>query len=252
MSKLRGSRRLISYLGMIALIGSLIFGLLGYSSTNREIENIKDNLLTRHVENNISLTQKYMEGSYGKLSLGNGTLLDKDGNSIQDDTTFVDSVMEDLGDQVTIFVREKDNFRRIATNVMNEDVRATGTYLGKDHNAYDEVLSGETYIGEADVLGENYYTAYQPIKDDNENVIGVLFVGVPTASLDTLEDVHYEEMTRINMTVLILRGIALASLIILVTLTLLDQKRIRAENKRLIREYEAEEEDRVKKKDNIE
>lgn len=243
-------RRLISYLGMIALIGSLIFGLLGYSNTNREIENIKDNLLTRHVENNISLTQKYMEGSYGTLTLGNGTLLDKDGNSIQDDTTFVDSVMEDLGDQVTIFVREKDNFRRIATNVMSDDVRATGTYLGKDHNAYDEVLAGETYIGEADVLGENYYTAYQPIKDNNENVIGVLFVGIPTTTLDTMEDVHYEEMSRINMTVLILRGIALASLIVLVTLTLVEQKRIRVENKKLIEEYIAEE--KARKKDKME
>lgn len=168
-----------------------------------------------------------MNGNYGKLTAGKGTLLDKDGNSIEEDTNFVDSVMEDLGDQVTIFVRENDNFRRIATNIMNDNKRATGTYLGKDHKAYETVLNGDIYIGEADVLGENYYTAYEPISDDNGNVIGLLFIGVPTKTLDTITDVHYAEVNRINTIILALRAVALGSLIALVTLSLMEQRALR-------------------------
>lgn len=238
-------KALISYVGMIALIASLIFGLLGYSSTNREIENIKTNLLTRHMENNIILTRKYMNGNYGKLTAGKGTLLDKDGNSIEEDTNFVDSVMEDLGDQVTIFVRENDNFRRIATNIMNDNERATGTYLGKDHKAYETVLNGDIYIGEADVLGENYYTSYEPISDDNGNVIGLLFIGVPTKTLDTITDVHYAEVNRINTIILALRAVALGSLIALVTLSLMEQRALRKN----VNQLEAALEDEKEKKE---
>lgn len=216
-------KRLISYFGMISLVASLIFGLLGYSSTNSEIENIKTNLMKRHMENNIILTRKYMNSNFGKLYAGKGTLIDMNGKSIEDDTVFVDSVMEDLGDQVTVFVRDSDNFRRISTNILNDNVRATGTYLGKDHRAYETVMNGDLYIGEADVLGENYYTAYEPIKDDNENVIGLLFIGVPTESLDTITDVHYQEVGRINILVFILRIFALASLTALVTLSLMEE-----------------------------
>ena len=238
-------KALISYAGMTALIASLIFGLLGYSSTNREIENIKTNLLTRHMENNIILTRKYMNGNYGKLTAGKGTLLDKDGNSIEEDTNFVDSVMEDLGDQVTIFVRENDNFRRIATNIMNNNERATGTYLGKDHKAYETVLNGDIYIGEADVLGENYYTAYEPISDDNGNVIGLLFIGVPTKTLDTITDVHYAEVNRINTIILALRAVALGSLIALVTLSLMEERALRKN----VNQLEAALEDEKEKKE---
>ncbi|MDO5649152.1 MAG: Cache 3/Cache 2 fusion domain-containing protein [Gallicola sp.] len=218
-------KKLVSYIGMIALIASLIVGLLGYTSTNRQIEEIKNHLLTNHVKNNITLTKKYMDANYGGLTLGKGTLLDKDGNSIEDDTKFVDSVMEDLGDQVTVFVREKEDFRRISTNIMNEDNRATGTYLGTDHNAYKTVMKGEIYIGEADVLGDNYYTAYEPLKDENENVIGILFIGIPMDYLDNILGVHYREMGRINGIVFGLRAIALASLIVLVSMSVIEQRR---------------------------
>ncbi|WP_353095639.1 Cache 3/Cache 2 fusion domain-containing protein [Tissierella praeacuta] len=208
--------KLIAYCGMIALLASLIVGLLGFSYSTKEIDNIKNQLLKNHVENNINLTMKYINNSYGTLTQGDGTLLDSDGNSIEGRFGVVDTVLEDLGDKSSIFVKVNDDFKRISTNIMSdENERAIGTFLGNEHNAYQTVMNGELYIGDAEILGESYYTAYQPIKDKNNNIIGLLFVGTPTRILDNIIKVHDAEMSKINILIIVLRTISLGSLIAL-------------------------------------
>ena len=210
--------KLIAYCGMIALLGSLILGLLGFSSYTNDINHVKNQLLKKHVENNINFSMKYIKNSYGTLSQGYETLLDSDGNSIEGEFEVVDSILEDLGDKSTIFVKINDDFKRISTNIMtDENQRAVGTYLGTDHKAYETVMKGELYIGEAEILGDNYYTAYEAIKDINNNVIGLLFIGMPTEALDNLIEVHDEKMNKINILIIVLRAISLGSLIVLVS-----------------------------------
>lgn len=214
--------KLIAYCGIIALLASMIVGLLGLSNNTNDINNIKNQLLKKNVENNINLTMKYINNSYGTLTQGDETLLDKHGNSIEGRFRVVDTVLEDLGDKSTIFVKVKDDFKRISTNIMSdENERSIGTYLGKDHNAYQTSINGELYIGEAKILGENYYTAYQPIKDKNNNVIGLLFVGTPTKLLDNIIKVHDVKMNKINILISILRVISLGSLIALISASML-------------------------------
>ena len=209
--------KIIAYSGILALLASMIIGLLGFSNNTRDIEHIKNQLLTMHVENNIKLSLKYILSSYGTLTHGNGTLLDENGNSIEGKYGVVDSVLEDVGDQSTIFVKVNNDFKRISTNVMSsENERAIGTYLGTDHNAYDTVMRGDIYIGEAKILGDNYYTAYDPIKDENNNVIGLLFVGVQTEKLDAIINVHDTKMNNIDILIIIFRTISLGALIALV------------------------------------
>lgn len=198
---------------------------MGFSHSTKDIENIKNQLLRRHVENNINLTMKYIESSYGTLTQGDGTLLDSNGNSIEGRHEVVDSILEDLGDKSTIFVKEKDDFKRISTNIMDaNNERAIGTYLGTDHNAYEAVMNGDLYIGEAEILGDNYYTAYKPIKDQNENVIGLLFVGIPTETLDNIINAHDVKMSKINILIIIFRAISLGALIALVGASVSDKK----------------------------
>lgn len=210
--------KLIAYSGMIALLASMIVGLIGFSVSTKDINDIKNQLLRKQVENNINLTLKYIHNSYGTLTQGDETLLDSNGNSIEGRFGVVDSVLEDLGDKSTIFVKVQDDFKRISTNIMSDvDVRAIGTFLGKDHKAYDTVMEGNIYIGEAEILDVSYYTAYRPIKDKNGNVIGLLFVGTPTKTLDQITKVHDSKMSKINILIIILRAISLGSLIALVS-----------------------------------
>lgn len=214
--------KLIAYFGMIALLASMVVGLLGFSSRAEDINDIKNQLLRTHVVNNIHLKMKYINNSYGRLTQGDGTLLDKDGKSIEGRFGVVDTVLENLGDKATIFVKIRDDFKRISTNIMSDkDERAMGTYLGSDHNAYDTVMKGEVYVGEAEILDENYYTAYEPLKDKNGNVIGLLFVGTQTRRLDNIVELHDEKMNKVDIAIIVLRTISLGSLIALVSISVL-------------------------------
>jgi two-component system NtrC family sensor kinase len=67
---------------------------------------------------------------------------------------------------------------RISTNVgTKEGERAIGTRIAED--VYNKVLiEGERWIERAFVVNNWYFTAYEPIKDIENNIIGVLYVGI--------------------------------------------------------------------------
>jgi two-component system, NtrC family, sensor kinase len=67
---------------------------------------------------------------------------------------------------------------RISTNVKNADgSRALGTLVSGE--VYDAVLKeGRRWVGEAFVVNATYITAYEPIRDINGVIIGMLYVGV--------------------------------------------------------------------------
>ena len=67
---------------------------------------------------------------------------------------------------------------RISTNVMNQDgSRAIGTLIAKD--VYEAVLErGERWIARAFVVNDWYITAYEPIKNAEGEIIGILYVGI--------------------------------------------------------------------------
>jgi methyl-accepting chemotaxis protein len=101
---------------------------------------------------------KLMAGSY--VTNGNYELPDK--------------IKEIFGGTATIFMGDT----RVSTNVLKEDGnRAVGTKL--QGLAYDAIFKeGKPYRGETTILGIPYFTAYDPIRNDKGETIGVLYVGV--------------------------------------------------------------------------
>jgi hypothetical protein len=90
----------------------------------------------------------------------------------------VDEVQKEAGGTATIFVRSGDEFVRVATNVKKDDgSRAIGTILDPKGKAVAAIAKGESYFGEADILGKPYVTGYEPIRDANNKVIGAYYVG---------------------------------------------------------------------------
>jgi methyl-accepting chemotaxis protein len=89
----------------------------------------------------------------------------------------VDKLVAIAGGTATVFLGDT----RISTNVMKDDgTRATGTPLVGV--AKDVVLNrGQSYRGEADILGVPYFTAYDPLLDKTGRTFGVLYVGVKQA-----------------------------------------------------------------------
>ena len=67
---------------------------------------------------------------------------------------------------------------RISTNVRDDDgTRAIGTRVSEE--VYDKVLlEGIPWVGRAFVVNAWYITAYEPIEDLRDNIIGMLYVGM--------------------------------------------------------------------------
>ncbi len=90
-------------------------------------------------------------------------------------TGMVDDIVDILGGTATLFQDEI----RISTTVLNDSgQRAIGTV--SSDLVQDAVLKGgKTYIGEAVVVGKQYMTDYQPLRDPQGRILGMLYVGIP-------------------------------------------------------------------------
>jgi nitrogen fixation negative regulator NifL len=112
------------------------------------------------------------------------------GKSITKDYTFVDRVQKLVGGTCTVFQRiEGDRLLRISTNVLRANgTRAVGTYLPASSEVAKTILRGETYRGRAFVVNAWYITAYEPIRNEYNEIIGALYVGTPEQSALSLKE----------------------------------------------------------------
>lgn len=116
----------------------------------------------------------------------------KGSNAIRPDIEVCDRFTAMTGGSVaTIFKKEGDDFRRIATSLTKEDgTRAVGTFLGKNHPGYRYLIVGEPYVGKANLFGKEYMTKYVPVKSETGEVTGILFIGFHITNIlnDLLSD----------------------------------------------------------------
>jgi two-component system NtrC family sensor kinase len=113
---------------------------------------------------------------------------------------------------------------RISTNVHNEDgSRAIGTRIASD--VYQLVIvNGNRYVGRAFVVNDWYITAYEPIKDYDGKIIGILYVG--------LLEQKYSDIR--NHAILIFSSITITGIILSILLALLLSRGISSSIKKLV------------------
>ena len=103
------------------------------------------------------------------------------------DSGIIDGFTARSGAVGTIFVRNGDDFTRIATSVKKQNgERALGTDLDRSHPAFVKLLRGDSYTGYAMLFGTQYLTNYEPLRDARGALIGVLFVGIDVSDLFTV------------------------------------------------------------------
>jgi len=105
------------------------------------------------------------------------------------DHRIVDRATSYVGGNATLFVYDEasQQFVRRTTNVKKENGdRAVGTQLAADHPGQAMLRRGEAYKGPAILFGRRFYTAYQPVFSPAGKVIGIVYVGIPTAQLDAM------------------------------------------------------------------
>lgn len=103
------------------------------------------------------------------------------------------------------------NDLRISTNVRNEQgERAIGTLLSAE--VKNSVLGeGRAWIAPAFVVNDWYITAYEPIRDIDSGIIGVLYVG-------TLERPYHDAANRVMTSFSLIAGTSVAVLLVILWL----------------------------------
>ncbi|MAN77941.1 MAG: hypothetical protein CML24_12305 [Rhizobiales bacterium] len=125
------------------------------------------------------------------------------------DNTLIDKITQVTGETATVFVwdEETQDFWRRTTNIIKPDgTRAIGTELGQTGAVYPVVMSGETFLGEAVILGNPYFTAYQPITAPDGEILGILYVGVEKAKIVALQDQVLMLLAGLSLAVFLVAG----------------------------------------------
>ncbi|MEP3274916.1 MAG: methyl-accepting chemotaxis protein [Stappiaceae bacterium] len=114
----------------------------------------------------------------------------------------IDEVGLMTGETATVFawdVETKDFWRKTTNIVKPDGNRAVGTPLGKNGAVYPIVTKGDTFRGEAVILGKPYYTIYQPIFTPAGETIGILYAGVEKTAINASVT---EMMTKFGLSII--------------------------------------------------
>ncbi len=118
------------------------------------------------------------------------------------DHAMIDTIGRMTGETATVFVwdAQQRDFIRKTTNIIKADGnRAVGTPLGQNGAVYPVVMKGQTYRGEAVILGKPYFTIYAPVIGSGGAPVGVLYAGVERTKIMAGVDMM---MSRLAMAVL--------------------------------------------------
>ncbi|CAF1837708.1 methyl-accepting chemotaxis protein TlpC [Bacillus subtilis] len=147
----------------------------------KEITESLKQMATEKAKGDLALSSTYIDDVMsGDWQVKNNKLY-KGQTQINGNEDIVDLLGEKTGDTITIFQGDT----RVATNVMKNGERAVGTQASSEVIAA-VLKKGKRFYGQADVAGSSYQTAYMPLKDQNGNIIGMLYTGANQSILASL------------------------------------------------------------------
>lgn len=207
---LKLTQKVTSLILFTVLVAMLSLGLVTWTTIS---DKVREDVISRQSES-IRVAAQILESHFETVSVTRDAIGDISNIAVKSMPTFENHQMIDLigsvtGETATVFAwdSETQDFWRKTTNIKKDNgQRAVGTPLGKKGAVYPIITKGETFVGEAVILGIPYYTLYQPIFAENRQVVGILYVGLERANVDAI-------LSDISMS-LLLSGL-LAGLVIL-------------------------------------
>ncbi|WP_400243804.1 methyl-accepting chemotaxis protein [Niallia sp. JL1B1071] len=153
---------------VVILFLSIIIGCVTYFQVNKAMKDV----FSDRVRVVSDLGYNWLDETYkGDWAIKDGELY-KGNVKINDNSELLDKIGEVTSGIANIFQGDTT----VATNVIVNGERRIGQ---KADTSISEVVlkTEETYVGEADIAGQEYLTMYKPLKDKNGNVIGMWMVG---------------------------------------------------------------------------
>jgi len=182
--RLRARISIGTRLSMLAIFCAAVALVATVAVTVRDADNELNRQGFRQLDANMRVAWDVL-GSRGKEFAVDGEKLLLGGKPLNGDPELVDRVKTAVGGVATVFLGDL----RITTNIQRPDgTRAIGTKLAPGA-VYDTVLrDGRPFRGPNIILGQPYFTAYDPIKDASGKTIGILFVGIPESDFTSAID----------------------------------------------------------------
>ena len=161
----------------IVVVACVLMGAIGYIRLEDAFAKALQMKATSDVQSLSEILDYRFEGDWhlqdGKLYKGEQNMENAD--------EIVDALSKICNGKVTIFNGDV----RVSTTVKDaKGNRSVGTKASP--LVTREVNKGNTFLGKANVMGEEHYSAYRPIKDASGKMIGMLFVGLPVDVMDSV------------------------------------------------------------------
>lgn len=178
--KLFTDRSLTFKMNVLFYLLLISFSVVMFLFVKSDVEHSVKSASIEKARSDLSLTTAWIDSKYpGEWKAKDGILYKGD-LSLNDQTELVDQIGSMTnGDTVTFFLQDT----RVSTNVKKNGERVLGTKI--DAEIGKKVLAaGETYYGEANVVGSLYQAAYMPLKDKQGQIVGIYYIGAPTSILE--------------------------------------------------------------------
>ena len=175
--KLQG--KAILAFNILLAIACVIVGVLGYFTADHGFGIALEEKAVHDLEEIHAVLEARYPGAWESKPDG----LYKGGKKFNDDNKLLDELGQLSGNNVTLF--NKDT--RVATTFQDAaGKRPVGTKASAA--IINTVLQeGKSFSGYAEVLGNRYLSAYKPLKGQNGQVVGMLFMGIPTKEVDEIQ-----------------------------------------------------------------
>lgn len=195
--KIRG-KIFLMLITLLLVLSISIFVVISYQVNKLCTINFQNQL-----DSNIKLSLNLLDKTYpGDWKVEEGKLY-KGQHLMNNDNDFVDVLKQNTNNEVTIFL----NDIRITTTIANGGKRAIGTKASAE--VVDKVLSkDQEYKGSTKVLNSPYEVKYVPIKNIENKVVGMFFLGVEKSII------NQQVIQMLLVIVLITLGVMLLSFII--------------------------------------
>ncbi|MDD3570503.1 MAG: methyl-accepting chemotaxis protein [Lachnospiraceae bacterium] len=172
----------------VVIISSVSTAIIGFVEVFGVTEKIIRTQFEDKLNSSNEIVETYLNHQFGSIGVNkDGVMVSQDGKPVEGKYEYLDEVSEKMGVVATLFVKNGSDYTRILTTVLDEQgKRAVGTKLDSTEKVYQEISSGNTYFGEADILGKKCITRYEPIFDSSKQIIGIYFVGVPIENITSI------------------------------------------------------------------
>ena len=196
------TKKLIIFINGCIVAACLVLGIISYFIAGNGFEMA----LVQKADSDLRQMEEALDKEYPGDWLKKSDGLYKGTLRVNDNDFQVDYYAKLTGNNVTFF----EGATRVATSFKDSNGnRMIGTEASEA--VQEAVLNkGELYTGMAEVDGKNYLAVYKPLKDANGEIVGMLYMGIPTASLAALQSRFVYTMVGAVAVMLLIFGVVIS------------------------------------------